>query len=156
MIGAAALAQTSDAPLSLEVAQQRARFAREQMAAVEDKVKAAEKKDKAAQKRLEDAKAQTEQAAKQLQEAQQAVRKAVLKVKKLEKSSNSIENERIRQIQKINVLHDDSLQDIVDTMFNGIPFGYAQGTHNRGFAKSYCAKRIRTADDRGCEKGDCF
>jgi hypothetical protein len=64
------LAQTSDAPLSLEVAQQRARFARDQMNAAEDKVKEAQKKDKAAQKRLEEAKAEADKAAKLLQEAQ--------------------------------------------------------------------------------------
>ncbi|MEO8157374.1 MAG: hypothetical protein ABI648_06225 [Betaproteobacteria bacterium] len=71
MIAAHAIAQTSDAPpLSLEVAQYRARFARDQMSAANDKMKAAEKKDKAAQKRLEDAKAGADQTAKQLQDAQ--------------------------------------------------------------------------------------
>ena len=74
---AGAFAQTPNAPpLSLEVAQQRARFARDQMTAAEEKVKAAEKKDKAAQKRLEEAKAQAEQTAKQVQEAQADLAKA--------------------------------------------------------------------------------
>ena len=73
MLAAGVLAQTSDAPISLEVAQQRARFAREQVTVAEDKVKAAEKKDKAAQKRLEEAKAEAEKATKQLQEAQTEV-----------------------------------------------------------------------------------
>ena len=77
MIAAGALAQTSNAPPSLEVAQQRARYALEQMNAAEGKVKAAEKKDKAARKRFEEAKAKADQAAaqadqtaKELQDAQ--------------------------------------------------------------------------------------
>src|SRR5258706_214141 len=75
-IAGGTLAQTGDAPLSLEVAQQRARFARDQMTAAEEKVKATEKKDKVAQKRLEEAKAQAEQTAKQVQEAQAELAKA--------------------------------------------------------------------------------
>ncbi|HKB81838.1 MAG TPA: hypothetical protein VKD04_01385 [Burkholderiales bacterium] len=70
LLAAGVLAQTSNAPLSLDVAQQRARFAREQMISAERKAQAAEKKDKTAQKRLEEAKAQAEQSAKELQEAQ--------------------------------------------------------------------------------------
>jgi chromosome segregation ATPase len=70
------LAQTGDAANSLEVAQQRARFARDQMTAAEDKVKVAEKKEKAAQKRLEEAKAEAEKATTQLQEAQAEFGKA--------------------------------------------------------------------------------
>ena len=76
MFAAGVLAQTSDAPLSLEVAQQRARFARDQMTTAERKAQSAEKKEKAAQKRLEEAKAQAEQTAKQLQEAQAEFAKA--------------------------------------------------------------------------------
>jgi multidrug resistance efflux pump len=76
MFAAGVLAQTSDAPLSLDVAQQRARFAREQMVTAERKAQAAEKKDKAAQKRFEEAKTQAEQAAKELQEAQAEFAKA--------------------------------------------------------------------------------
>ena len=70
LVAAGALAQTSNAPLSLEVAQQRSRFALEQMAAAERKVQVAEKKDKAANKRFDEAKAQAEQTARELQEAQ--------------------------------------------------------------------------------------
>ena len=71
LIAADALAQTPAAPpLSLEVAQQRSRYARDQVSSAEEKVKAAEKKDKAAQKRLEDAKADADKVAKQLQDAQ--------------------------------------------------------------------------------------
>lgn len=51
MIDAGALAQTSNAPLSLDLAQKRARFARDPMVTAERKVQAAEKKEKAAQKR---------------------------------------------------------------------------------------------------------
>ena len=76
MIAAGALAQTSNAPLSLEVAQQRARFALDQMAAAERKAQVAEKKDKAANKRFEEAKAQAEQTAKELQETQAEFAKA--------------------------------------------------------------------------------
>ena len=76
MLASGALAQTDNTPLSLNVAQQRARFARDQMNAAEDKMKVAEKKDKAAQKRLDDAKAQADQAAKQLQDAQEELAKA--------------------------------------------------------------------------------
>ena len=71
LIAADALAQTpTTPPLSLEVAQQRSRYARDQVSSAEEKVKAAEKKDKAAQKRLEDAKADADKVAKQLQDAQ--------------------------------------------------------------------------------------
>jgi hypothetical protein len=69
-IAVGALAQNGDAPLSLEVAQQRARFARDQMTAAEDKVKAAQAKEKAAQKRVDDARANAEKATKNLQDAQ--------------------------------------------------------------------------------------
>ena len=62
-------AQTSSAPPSLEVAQQRARFAREQLAEAERKAQVAQTKDQTAQKRLEEAKVQAEQTAKVLQEA---------------------------------------------------------------------------------------
>jgi hypothetical protein len=76
MVAAGALAQTSDAPLPLEVAQQRARFALEQKAAAERKVQAAEKKENAAKKRLEEARTQAEQAAKELLNAQAEFAKA--------------------------------------------------------------------------------
>jgi hypothetical protein len=76
LVAASALAQTSNAPLPLEVAQQRARFALEQKAAAERKFQAAEKKDNAAKKRLEEARAQAEQAAKELQDAQAEFAKA--------------------------------------------------------------------------------
>jgi len=62
----------SNAPLSLEVAQQRARFARDQMSDAESKVRVAEKKDQIAKKHLDDAKIQADQAAKALEEAQAA------------------------------------------------------------------------------------
>jgi len=51
-IAALALAQTTDAPLSLEGAQQRARFAREQMIEAQRIAETAEMKDRSAQKRL--------------------------------------------------------------------------------------------------------
>jgi F0F1-type ATP synthase membrane subunit b/b' len=77
IFAAGVLAQTSDAPPSLEVAQQRARYAREQMITAERKAQSAEQKDTAARKNLEDARAraektaaQAEQAAKELKEAQ--------------------------------------------------------------------------------------
>jgi hypothetical protein len=70
------LAQTGDAPLSLEVAQQRARFARDQMTIAEDKVKAAQAKEKAAQKRVDEARADAEKAAKNVQDAQADLGKA--------------------------------------------------------------------------------
>ena len=83
MIATGALAQTSNAPASLDVAQQRARFSREQMNAAEDKVKAAQKKDQVAKKRFEEIKAkadqaaaQADQAAKELQDAQAEFTKA--------------------------------------------------------------------------------
>lgn len=82
MLGSlAAIAQTTSQ--SLDDAQQRARFTREQMKAAEEKVKAAEKKNNAAlkrveeqQKRLDDTKAQADQTAKQLQDAQAELAKA--------------------------------------------------------------------------------
>jgi hypothetical protein len=70
MIACAVLAQNNDATLSLDLAQQRARFARDQLLAAERKVQAAEKKEKLAQNRLEEAKEKAAQAAKQLQDAQ--------------------------------------------------------------------------------------
>ena len=75
-IAGAAQAQTGDAPLSLEVAQQRARFARDQVTTAEEKVSATEKKDKAAKKRLEEANAQSDRTAKELQERQAELAKA--------------------------------------------------------------------------------
>ena len=73
----------NDEPLPLDLAQQRARYAREHMNAAEEKAKAAEKKDKAAQKkvdeaqkRLDEAKAQQEQTGKQFQDAQAEAAKA--------------------------------------------------------------------------------
>ena len=75
-LAAGALAQTSDAPLSLDLAQQRAQYAREQMAATERKAQAVEKTYKVAQKRFEEAKAHAEQIAKELQRAQAEFAKA--------------------------------------------------------------------------------
>ena len=76
-----AMAQTTSQ--SLDDAQQRARFTREQMKASEEKVKAAEKKNNAAlkrveeqQKRLDDTKAQADQTTKQLQDTQAELAKA--------------------------------------------------------------------------------
>jgi hypothetical protein len=66
----------STAPLSLEVAQQRARFARDQMGDAESKLRAADKKDQIARKRLDEAKAKADQAAKALQDAQAAFESA--------------------------------------------------------------------------------
>jgi hypothetical protein len=72
MLAGGALAQTSSAPppVSLDVAQQRARFAREQLLDAERKAQAAEQKDKAARKRFDEAKSQADQSSKELQEAQ--------------------------------------------------------------------------------------
>ena len=70
MIATVALAQTNNAPLSLEVAQQRARFARDQMTTAERKAQAAEKKERAALKRVEEARIEAEKATKLLQGAQ--------------------------------------------------------------------------------------
>ena len=76
-IATGAFSQTpATPPLALDVAQQRARFARDQMNSAEEKVKAAEKKDKAAQKRLGDAKADADKTTKQLQDAQADLAKA--------------------------------------------------------------------------------
>jgi len=73
MIATGVFSQTPNTPpLSLEVAQQRARFARDQMNSAEEKVKAAEKKDQSAQKRLEGARAEADKTTKQLQDAQRA------------------------------------------------------------------------------------
>ena len=72
---AGALAQTGNV-LPLEVAQQRARFAREQMADAQRTVKAAQKRDQVAKKRVEEAKAQAELAAKALQDAEAAFAQA--------------------------------------------------------------------------------
>ena len=77
MIATGAFAQTpATPPLALDVAQQRARFARDQLNSADEKVKAAEKKDKAAQRRLEDAKADADKNTKQLQDAQADLAKA--------------------------------------------------------------------------------
>jgi len=65
-----AAAQTSTAPVSLEVAQQRARFAREQMLEAERIAESAERRDRSAKKRLEQAKAEADEAAKKLEQAQ--------------------------------------------------------------------------------------
>ena len=69
-------AQKDTAPLSLEVAQQRARFAREQMAEAQRDLQTAQKMDAAAQKRLEEVRLQSEQSAKRLLDAQAQFDKA--------------------------------------------------------------------------------
>ncbi len=63
VLAAGALAQSTVPPLPLEVAQQRARYAREQMIAAERKSKVAQKKDKAAQEHVAQATAEAEKAA---------------------------------------------------------------------------------------------
>lgn len=75
-IATGAVAQTGDAPLSLEVAQQRARYARDQMTTAEEKVKAAQAKEKAAQKRVDEARADAEKATKNVQDVQADLAKA--------------------------------------------------------------------------------
>ena len=77
LITTGAFAQTpATPPLALDVAQQRARFARDQMNSADEKLKAAEKKDKDAQKRLEEIKAVADKTTKQLQDAQADLAKA--------------------------------------------------------------------------------
>ncbi|MEO8165393.1 MAG: hypothetical protein ABI619_08350, partial [Betaproteobacteria bacterium] len=75
LISTATFGQTENAPLSLDVAQQRARFARAQMIEAEQKFKTAEKKDKSARRNLEEAKIEAEQAAKTLQDTHAEVKK---------------------------------------------------------------------------------
>ena len=76
VLSSTALAQTADALLPLEVAQQRARYAREQMIAAQRKAQSAQKKDKAAQDRLAQATSEAENAAALMREVQAEFQKA--------------------------------------------------------------------------------
>lgn len=76
VLAAGVLAQSGDPPLPLDVAQQHARHAREELIVAERKSLAARKKDKSAQERLAQAKSDAEKAAALAQEAQAEFDKA--------------------------------------------------------------------------------
>ena len=70
IIAAVAIAQTAETPvLTVEQAQQRAQYARDQMIAAERKVRTAEKKEQAAYKELESAQKRMEDAQRAYEEA---------------------------------------------------------------------------------------
>ena len=76
LLAAPVPAQSGEAPVPLEAAQQRARFAREQMLEAQRNADSAENRDRSARKRLEQAKAEAEEAAKRLEQAQADLVKA--------------------------------------------------------------------------------
>jgi chromosome segregation ATPase len=88
MIGVAfAFAQTAETPiLTVEQAQQRAQYAREQMTAAERKVRAAEKKEQAAYKELASAQ-------KRMEDAQRAYEEAKMRAEQSTQASRAIQSE---------------------------------------------------------------
>ncbi len=86
-IAQAAFAQTAETPiLTVEQAQQRAHYAREQITAVERKVRAAEKKEQAAYKELESAQ-------KRMEEAQRAYEEAKVHAEQATQASRAVQAE---------------------------------------------------------------
>jgi len=88
MVGAViAFAQTAETPiLTVEQAQQRAQYAREQMTAAERKVRAAEKKEQAAYKELESAQ-------KRMEGAQRAYEEAKMRAEQATQASRAVQAE---------------------------------------------------------------
>ena len=86
-VALAALAQTAETPiLTVEQAQQRANYAREQITAVERKVRAAEKKEQAAYKELEAAQ-------KRMEDAQRAYEEAKVHAERATQASRAVQAE---------------------------------------------------------------
>jgi len=93
-VALAALAQTAETPiLTVEQAQQRANYAREQITAVERKVRAAEKKEQAAYKELEAAQKRMEDAQKRIEDAQRAYEEAKMRADQATQASRAVQTE---------------------------------------------------------------
>lgn len=87
IIAGTAIAQTAEAPiLTVEQAQQRAQYAREQMTTAERKVRAAEKKEQAAYKDLEAAQ-------KRMEDAQRAYEETKMRAEQATQTSRSVQVE---------------------------------------------------------------
>jgi len=87
IIAVTAFAQTAETPiLTVEQAQQRAQYARDQMTAAERRVRAAEKKEQAAYKELESAQ-------KRMEDAQRAYEEAKLRAEQATQASRTTQAE---------------------------------------------------------------